>query len=353
MEKKRAANNGDDEMRRKTPVVDSLQCETDHSDPITALYLFSDDEEVLAFLGTAGGMVKMLFQQTKTEWRSVVLCRRSEEAIVGFHLNSKHELFALVGDNCVRTWDLINLQTDVPPIRGCRQHRRIEFPIIHSAGYCSTTSVLMHGSNVAILRSNGEGCMLNLDTLEESILRDVGPLPAMNSNTFPVALCDDNMVVYASMVMGKTTLSLWDVNKVQRFTPLTAIPQTSSGVGRCFMTSNNKLLLLLQKYDDDACELMTLNWQEETAKPCRVENVSRGIVAFDFQAPDLFACVTRHGDLMVAKLVDNKLETILHQRSIYPIPSFFFALPYFLSITAGKAVTVVFNDDFGLHVITF
>ncbi|KAH9260281.1 hypothetical protein BASA81_001451 [Batrachochytrium salamandrivorans] len=262
---------------------DTLVWATDHTDPITCLGAAAGG---LLAMGTAAGSVRMFFLQ-HSEWKSVLLCTKSEEAVVGLYFrDDESELFAVVGDVCVKVWDLNNLHEDQSSCGGCRVRKRIEFALIHSLDYCSSTCTLVDGDLVLVMRNNGEGCVLNLSSnAAPSLFQDFGPLPAMNSLTLPVGM-RGNHVVFASSAPGSQSLSVWPITNHQQLQAqqrAIVLPSPATVGGRCVLAFEDELLFLLHG------ELCLLRWRggdNEGETPREIAQSHGSIVSFDFQPPN-------------------------------------------------------------------
>lgn len=81
----------------------------------------------------------------------VVLCRRAEEAIRSIYINDEDDsLYAVSGDVSVLRWDLRNLESDVPFIKGAK-HTRIQVNIFHAYNSCPRTAVAQSGRTIVWL----------------------------------------------------------------------------------------------------------------------------------------------------------------------------------------------------------
>lgn len=325
---------------------DTLVWATDHTDPVTCLGASAGAGEVLA-MGTAAGSVRIFFLQ-RSEWKSVLLCARSEEAVVGLCFREdESELSAVVGDVCVKVWDLTNLQPDESG--GCRVGRRIEFALIHSLDYCSSTCTLVDGDSVLVMRNNGEGCLLNLSSqTASSLFQDFGPLPAMNSLTLPVGMRGNRHVVFASSSPASQSLSVWPIvahgQQPQPQQRAMVLPPSATVGGRCVLVLEDELLFLLHG------ELCLLRWRGggDGEKPREIAR-GGGIVSFDFQPlTNRLGFVTQTGLVGTALLGE---DAALHEpKQVHAKASFHFNLPY-LVVLVGTEGRVLFNDDLGVHVV--
>jgi len=186
---------------------------TDPSDPVTSLWVSPDN----LLLGTASGCVRLFFRTSSEArtWQSVLLCKRSPEAIAGLLMNDQNEVFAVVGDVGILRWDLRTLEYDKPLVKGCR-HDRVDFAMEHKWNHCPHSTTFLDASEgneprIVVIRQNGECCLTDLNKRSQQLMDSVGPLPEMDTKTVPYAF-DGNRVVYVTKRYGgKADLRLYKV----------------------------------------------------------------------------------------------------------------------------------------------
>jgi len=144
---------------------------------------------------------------------SVTLCRRSEEAICAIYL-SHSEVVAVVGDVCLKRWQLASLRADSPPVAGA-VHDVHAFPFAHNYGQCASATCLMSGSKLIVsrggfdrdvVRVNVDGAVpVSFDVLAQGPLHEV--------DCWPVAFDGERVAFLAR----KRLLSVWAEGEQARF----------------------------------------------------------------------------------------------------------------------------------------